>query len=1084
MEVHPWWRLDLTGSLCIREIIIANVAADVTRLVGSVVRIGESSTVTENSVCGTVTESMAQPLGWLTITCDQPLQGRFISVDIDHEESDTPVALKICEVFVTESFSPECPNEQVNNTSFLDTTCYAPSPLIDPDGDNDFFIGAYMGSRGASASISFGRKSGTGHPDNPGLPTGSHSVNHPSGDTSATLFYMPQVGGNSRIGVFFCQAVMDNVETQITTIFLHKNENEVHIRPLTLTKTVSVGESVTLEMRSVNPPTSDIRWRHNGGPFIDRSQESLSHVIPSACLGDAGVYECHINMHRPHQLHGIMRLIVRACPSGRWGTDYGCSFLCPICYNGGICRDQSGKCICAPGFKGTHCEEVLGRDVFAQDGSHYCMGSRDPHGNGCRGKLLCLPDPYGCSCAAGYKGLDCMQECEEGTYGADCKQTCHCATNVTCLKDTGQCLGDCAVSYFGVNCQQTACPVGKFGVDCQQTCHCASSATCHRDSGECDGPCATTYFGPGCQQTDFNGVKELLSYATDNPDELFVMWSRDSSSFYSIAYELINRGQCEPIDSPKRVLVPDVVSADTTSFTLRGLEPASLYRVYVQSHYGVLSIVPTESFTTASTIQRSDPLRVEGLTVTVTPNGFVVSWQPVQCAETYCLIDELLKIGECDTAIQPRESFHPLVTNETSVTLQPVEPFSTYRIGVLAMIGNYNGSEVTADVISASAAPDPPNGLSLASSSPNTLLFTWNDLQCVDYRGVFEGYRFHMQDAATQDIVASGTTLVAEVGFTGLAPCHVYEMKVAAISSGLQSPYSDPLVIMTGGKAPGPVSEIKILNSSSTGLTVSWQPPLSNGCVVDEYEVAYVTNSRFTCGTDAEEQPRHPRVSSDRNSTVLTDLLPGTQYQVYVTATNSAGSGPQLSVITSTKDSVPTAPPEEVTTFAGFTSQSLGFSWSKPPCRDRGGIITKYSYRLTYNDSSQQEIVTSSQETTNDWTLLRGLAPDTNYCFRIAAWTSAGKGPESPCIGAKTDQVMMPPSNKTRPIHKPVTFAAPASFPAAAVVIALVCIVLLILGGIAVVRFRNKALISRGQVLWNARSDGPETVILSADVAP
>ena len=59
--------------------------------------------------------------------------------------------------------------------------------------------------------------------------------------------------------------------------------------------------------------------------------------------------------------------------------------------------------------------KVLGRDVFAQDGSHYCMGSRDPHGNGCRGKLFCLPDPYGCSCAAGYKGLDCMQgECIKG----------------------------------------------------------------------------------------------------------------------------------------------------------------------------------------------------------------------------------------------------------------------------------------------------------------------------------------------------------------------------------------------------------------------------------------------------------------------------------------------------------------------------------------------------------------------------------------------------------------------------------------------------------------------------------------------
>ena len=75
----------------------------------------------------------------------------------------------------------------------------------------------------------------------------------------------------------------------------------------------------------------------------------------------------------------------------------------------------------------------------------------------------------------------------------------------------------------------------------------------------------------------------------------------------------------------------------------------------------------------------------------------------MQCADEYCLIDDLIKMGECDTAIQPREGVHPLVTNETSVTLHPVEPFSTYRIGVLAMIGDYNGSEVTVDVISSSA---------------------------------------------------------------------------------------------------------------------------------------------------------------------------------------------------------------------------------------------------------------------------------------------------------------------------------------------------------------------------------------------
>ena len=127
--------------------------------------------------------------------------------------------------FIADAINPPTisTSHSVNKTSYLDTTCYSSSPLIDPAVDNDFFIGAYMGSRDASADIFFGRKSGTGHPDTPGLPLGAHQVNHPSGDTSASLWYLPQNGGNTRIGAFYCQADLDDVVTQITTIVLHKN---------------------------------------------------------------------------------------------------------------------------------------------------------------------------------------------------------------------------------------------------------------------------------------------------------------------------------------------------------------------------------------------------------------------------------------------------------------------------------------------------------------------------------------------------------------------------------------------------------------------------------------------------------------------------------------------------------------------------------------------------------------------------------------------------------------------------------------------------------------------------------------------
>ena len=54
------------------------------------------------------------------------------------------------------------------------------------------------------------------------------------------------------------------------------------------------------------------------------------------------------------------------CEAGKWGPP-DCSGVCDKCYNGGICDDQSGKCICPPGFKGDHC--LTGR---SDDEDYYC----------------------------------------------------------------------------------------------------------------------------------------------------------------------------------------------------------------------------------------------------------------------------------------------------------------------------------------------------------------------------------------------------------------------------------------------------------------------------------------------------------------------------------------------------------------------------------------------------------------------------------------------------------------------------------------------------------------------------------------
>ena len=43
------------------------------------------------------------------------------------------------------------------------------------------------------------------------------------------------------------------------------------------------------------------------------------------------------------------------CDGDTWGPT-SCVNDCPVCYNGGICDDVLGHCICAPGFSGTNCQ--------------------------------------------------------------------------------------------------------------------------------------------------------------------------------------------------------------------------------------------------------------------------------------------------------------------------------------------------------------------------------------------------------------------------------------------------------------------------------------------------------------------------------------------------------------------------------------------------------------------------------------------------------------------------------------------------------------------------------------------------------
>lgn len=264
----------------------------------------------------------------------------------------------------------------------------------------------------------------------------------------------PKKQSDHRAGVFSCSSSSHGTTSSILVINHRKNSN---VLPNGfVTKTVNLGDSVTL---SIESHSSKVKWR-KGGVKMSQWNGLKSVTLNNVTVEDDGIYEAFTCMHSPH---ANMRLIVRditAC----------------TCYNGGVCSD-SQDCICPPGFTGDSCENVHNANCFGAQCQYLCDDDEFPTDgifNGtCGGNLFCLPDPYGCSCSPGYRGLGCDEECEEGTFGSDCTQTCHCLGNGICDNKMGFCSpGTCEDGWTGENCNQK--------VTCRHE-PCQNGGECHDD---------------------------------------------------------------------------------------------------------------------------------------------------------------------------------------------------------------------------------------------------------------------------------------------------------------------------------------------------------------------------------------------------------------------------------------------------------------------------------------------------------------------------------------------------------------------------------------------------------------------------
>ncbi|KAJ6659787.1 hypothetical protein lerEdw1_018503 [Lerista edwardsae] len=352
---------------------------------------------------------------------------------------------------------------------------------------------------------------------------------------------------------------------------------------------------------------------------------------------------------------------------------------------------------------------------------------------------------------------------------------------------------------------------------------------------------------------------------------------------------------------------------------------------------------------------------------------------------------------------------------------------TTYTIEVAAMTAKGTGS-VTSSTIS-SGIPPAENSLAISLGSDEA------SLPCLLREGHVPcglcfpppGHDYRARGShllATQEILSVSGLQVGVVGeeeewvtlcevekesdaqmleIPNLTPYTHYRFRMRQVNVVGQSPLSQPSRVIQTLQAPPDVApgSVTVRTASETSLWVRWVPLPDTQYNGNPESVGY--RIKYWC-VDA-QSPVLTKVIGDRleREHTLEDLEEWTEYELQIQAFNAIGAGPWSEVVRGrTRESVPSAPPENVSAEAVSSTQIL-LTWAAVPEAEQNGLILGYKILFRAKDVENK---LSSQVVRGNHTLsvlLAGLRKYLLYEIQVLAFTRIGDGvPSSPPVIERT----------------------------------------------------------------------------------